>query len=520
MLIRLPINIKISNFAAQMKIAHKKYLLNLSVIAMAIAFAVLMVLQLTFFLKSSKLAEKQFSDSAKRAISQTSYAVEEEEVAIIINEISKGSTPEAIRAKELLESNDIYSIQEIFLEDGIFTKEHTPVATHKETGIAAASNASIEHRYKCANANRTLLYALMARRYARMSGERITKRVHPKFIHNTLQSNLKNNEIDLDFLYAIVCNETGAVFYFDKKKFDINDKKCFSARFFSHDITNYTYNLVVYFPDKTSFFHQHFSYMLPYLIASFILLSLCIITLTFLFRERQIGQIRSDFIQNMTHELKTPVASISLAAQMLNDKTIQHSEEMTSRMCNTLLSESKRLVLLIDRVLQTSVLEQKGKIVNPSPLDVHDIITNAKNNLLLKIENIKQGEVRLYLNAEDYIISGDETHFTNIIYNLIDNAAKYASPERLLLIEIKTYNRNNSLFIEISDNGIGIDHSHQKHIFEKYYRVPTGEVHNFKGFGLGLAYVKNMVERHNGEIHVESELGIGTRFTIKLPLIT
>jgi len=192
---------------------------------------------------------------------------------------------------------------------------------------------------------------------------------------------------------------------------------------------------------------------------------------------------------------------------------------LAARMCTTIKNESKRLVLLIDSVLQTSVLEQTGDLANPSPLDVHEIIKNAISSLAIKIEN-RHGEIRPFLEAKNHIISGDETHFTNIIFNLMDNAIKYASPERNILLEIKTLNKNNRLIIEIMDNGMGIEEQYLPYIFKKYYRVPTGDRHDIKGFGLGLAYVHNMVGRHHGHIKVESEPGIGTLFTIDLPIYT
>jgi len=468
-----------------MKTSVKKYIMSASVSAMAVTFVVLLTLQLAFFFQTSALAEKQFSDSVKRAISLTSNAVEEEEITKIVEEISRDTLPEAALAKEFLKRNTTSNINQLL------------------------SSAKV---------NRGLLYEILARRYACTSDDRITKRVPHQFIQNALAENLKKNEIDMPFVFTMKCNETGSTYFVNNQQFDVNGPNCYSAPFFSHDASDYTYSMVVHFPDKVSFFRQHVRYMLPYSIAFLLLLILCIVTISYLFNEKQIGQMRNEFAQNMTHELKTPVASISLAAQMLSDKTIQRSEAMTSRMCDTILAESKRLVLLVDSVLQMSVLEQDGDLVNPSPLDVHEIINNAKNNMRLKVETVKKGEIRLSLNARNFIIEGEETHFTNIIFNLMDNAAKYASPDRLLLIEIKTYNQGDRLFIEVSDNGIGIDRASLKHIFEKYYRVPTGTLHNVKGFGLGLAYVNNMVRRHKGNIHVESEPGIGTRFTINLPI--
>lgn len=494
--------------------AHNRYFLGASITIMIIAFVVLVSLQITYYAQMADLLEKQFVLSVHRAINQTSKAIEEEEIVQIVHEIAKGNTLEAEQARQIIDAKTTNSLQDIYLYSINSKKENG-------TGIAAAASDKSNKMSENLATNLNLMYAVFARKYARVSTERIAKSVSHDFIRSTLNDYLHENEVDLDFSFAIKCNKTDNVFQFGvEKPFDINDaEKCYSGRTYSHDGSGRSYDMIVYFPDKKPFLYTQLGLMTPYLVASLILLILCVSTLIYLMRQRELSQIQNDFVRNMTHELKTPVASISLAAQMLSDQSIEKPEEMTARMCSTIKNESKRLVLLIDSVLQTSVLEQRGSIENPSPLDVHDIIQSARNNLMLKAA-CHNGEIRLFLEADDFIIEGDETHFTNIIFNLIENAIKYASPERDMLLEIRTYNQNNRLFIEISDNGIGIDRQYMPHIFKKYYRVPTGDRHDIKGFGLGLAYVHNMVHRHKGHISVESQVNIGTRFTIDLPIYT
>ena len=496
-----------------MEFTKKKYFLNVAIIFLLVASAVLLALQVSYYVSTAKLFEKQFDLSVRRAISQTATAIEEEEIVKIVGEIARSNTPEAERARQIINANSVSSMQEIYLYAEKYEKEVNG------NDISDISQDERDRLEKNMAANRDLMYAVFARKYSRHSSELIGKRVGHKFIRSTLKKFLQDSEIYMDFAYAVRCNKTGKLMNVGERTFDINDERCYSGRTYSHDGSGDSYDMIVFFPNKKSYLSTYIHIMSPFLVASFILIVICLSVIVYLMRQRHLSEIQNDFVRNMTHELKTPVASISLAAQMLSDPSVVKSGEMSTRMCETIKNESKRLVLLIDSVLETSVLEHRDGIANPSPLDVHDIIQTARNSLLVKAENHK-GEIRLSLEADEFIVMGDETHLTNVIFNLMDNAIKYASPHRNLLLEIRTYNQGSQLFIDILDNGIGIDKQYLPYIFNKYYRVPTGDLHDIKGFGLGLAYVNNMVKRHHGHIHVKSETGIGTLFTIDLPIYT
>jgi len=230
-------------------------------------------------------------------------------------------------------------------------------------------------------------------------------------------------------------------------------------------------------------------------------------------RQKKIASIRTDFVNNVTHELKTPISTISLASQMLNDKTIPNESKNYDHISNVIADESKRLSQQVEKILQMAIFEHGKLITKFKELNVNELAKMVTRNMTIQIKN-KNGKIVKNLNAENSVAEVDEIHLTNVLFNLIDNAIKYSSgrPD----ITVSTSDTCNGIAISVQDNGIGISKADQKRIFEQFYRVSTGNVHNVKGFGLGLAYVKNVVSAHNGTIEVESEIGHGTRFTVYL----
>ena len=220
----------------------------------------------------------------------------------------------------------------------------------------------------------------------------------------------------------------------------------------------------------------------------------------------------------MTHELKTPIASISLAAQMLNDSSVSKSEAMMAHLGKVINDETKRLRFLVEKVLQMSMFDRRKAVFRKKELDLNEMVENVANSFTLRVEHTG-GKIYTDIEAVDSKIYVDEMHFQNAIFNLMDNAVKYSSPDRSLDIYMKTWDDDHFLYLSIRDTGIGIKKENLKKIFEKFYRVHTGNRHDAKGFGLGLAYVKKVVDLHKGEIHVDSEYKKGTTFTIKLPVI-
>ncbi|MBI4947210.1 MAG: HAMP domain-containing histidine kinase [Bacteroidetes bacterium] len=273
--------------------------------------------------------------------------------------------------------------------------------------------------------------------------------------------------------------------------------------------------LAVYFPSEKNYILQTMWLMLT---GSGILILVIIFsfyyTVTTILKQKKLSEIKNDFINNMTHELKTPISTVALASEMLNDTSIEKSKDKVNHYVRIIKEENQRLGLLVENILQTAVLDKGQFKLRPQEVDVHEVIDRAISNIRLQVEK-RGGEIHLEKNAKQNILQADRVHLTNIIYNLIDNALKYT--EQKPVINISTLNINNGIQISVSDNGTGISKENQKKIFETFYRVPTGNIHNVKGFGLGLSYVKAAVEKHGGTISVESEVGKWSRFNIFIP---
>jgi signal transduction histidine kinase len=255
--------------------------------------------------------------------------------------------------------------------------------------------------------------------------------------------------------------------------------------------------------------------MMPSLIFTLILLITFIVTLVLVFRQKKLTELKNDFINNMTHEFKTPISSISLAAQMLGDDSVKKTPALLERLTTTIIDETKRLRFQVEKVLQLSMYEHQRANLHMKEVDINELIAGVTHTFALKVEK-NGGKIITNLNATDPIICVDDMHFTNVIFNLMDNAVKYKRKDTDLELNVDTWNEPGLLCIAIKDNGIGIKKEDLKRIFEKFYRVHTGNLHDVKGFGLGLAYVHKIVKDHKGTIVAESELGIGTRFIIKL----
>ncbi len=273
--------------------------------------------------------------------------------------------------------------------------------------------------------------------------------------------------------------------------------------------------LSIYFPEQQNYILRNLWIML---LGSAFLIILIVWTFSYtvltIFRQKKLSEIKNDFINNMTHEFKTPISTISLACEALGDTTIEKNQKRIENYVKVIKDENKRLGLLVESVLQTAVLDKGQLKLKLKSLDIHETIEGVLNNSYVQIEN-KKAEIEIEFDATESIILADRVHLSNIIYNLIDNALKYGSENPI--IKISTQSNNKGVFIKVADNGIGISKEDQKRIFEKLYRVPTGNLHNVKGFGLGLSYVKAIVEKHGGNIFVESTLGEGSTFVCFFP---
>lgn len=273
--------------------------------------------------------------------------------------------------------------------------------------------------------------------------------------------------------------------------------------------------LNLFLPEKRQFILEEMGKMF---ITSVVLILVVLImfwrTIQLLIREKKISEHTTDFLNNMTHEFKTPLTNIALAGKMINKDSGTRQEDKIKHYSAIILEENEKLRLQVEQVLSMTALERGEIPLSKIELDFHELITNSLKYINIQIEN-KHGILNLNLDATKFIIMGDKTHLTNTLCNLIDNAIKYSNDKPEL--SIQTSNLDSNLIIKIADKGIGIEQEYHRKVFHKFFRVPTGDLHNVKGFGLGLAYVKKIIELHGGKIDIQSEKGKGTIFTIALP---
>ncbi len=347
----------------------------------------------------------------------------------------------------------------------------------------------------------------------------VEERVDFRKLNSYIRSELLSNAgLSVPFSFQVV-NPNNRVVYSTPGYPTKKEKEVYTQILFPNDPPARLNYLRVYFPTKGEYVFSELSFAVPSLIFTVILLITFMITIITLFRQKRLSEMKNDFINNMTHELKTPVSTISLAAQMLKDTSITKSPEVFKHVTGVINDETKRLSFQVEKVLQMSLFDKQRATLKLKEKDANDLIVTVANTHALKVEKYG-GTLDIDLQAEESAVKIDEMHFTNVLFNLLDNAVKYRKEDVPLKLMMKTWDDAGKLFISIEDNGIGIKKEYVKKVFDRFYRIPTGNVHDVKGFGLGLAYVHKIVTDHKGTIRAESDLGKGTKFIISLPLIT
>ena len=345
--------------------------------------------------------------------------------------------------------------------------------------------------------------------------EKITDRISGSQIETLLQKKLSDQGVEIGFEYAVY--EEGNKPFFQSENFnEYEDCQYFRSSLFPRGIFNKPTLLSVYFPnEKKHIFHSMGIMGGSTLLITVFIVMMFSLAIFIIFKQKRLSDMKNDFVNNMTHELKTPISTISLASQMLNDRSIPDEQKNLSQISRIIQAESKQLGFQVERVLQMAIFDHGELKLKIEEVDLHDIIETVAQNFLLQLDK-RGGKLEFFPEAENAVVNGDLMHLTNVVSNLLENAIKYTTrkPE----ISISTRTDNDSLVVSVMDNGIGISKEEQKRIFDKFYRVPTGNVHNVKGFGLGLSYVKLIVEQHYGTIKIKSEPNKGSQFDIQLPL--
>ncbi|MBN1388264.1 MAG: HAMP domain-containing histidine kinase [Bacteroidales bacterium] len=341
----------------------------------------------------------------------------------------------------------------------------------------------------------------------------LAERVNPEMINNHIDQTLRRLGISLDYEFAII--SAGNPVY-SSDGFDMgSDANKYIRQLFPNDPVPGQNMIYLYFPREKNYLFKQIGFMgVSSIIVTLFLIVFSVSNILIILRQKRISEIRNDFINNMTHELKTPISTISLASQMIGDNSISHNKKSLDKISKILNDESIRLKYQVEKVLQASAFDLGTLELNLVKTDIHRIINSAIDNFKLQISDT-DGKLIKDLNAKDPDLNIDEAHIFNMISNLLDNAIKYSNGSPY--ITIRTTDDDKQLTVSVSDKGIGIKKDDIKRIFDKFYRVPTGNVHNVKGFGLGLSYVKKIVDEHNGTIDVHSQINKGTHFSISLP---
>ncbi len=344
----------------------------------------------------------------------------------------------------------------------------------------------------------------------------IHRRISSEKIEKLISEKAKTRGIKSKFQFAIFSNNIATKIR--SRNFDLKPESTFKVPLFENNDINNGYQLYVNFYEQN---RAVLSSIIGMTILSLIFTTVIFITfvsaLSQIFKQRQLAEIKNDFINNMTHEFKTPIATINLALDALKNPKVKASEEFSSKYTQMIRDENKRMHEQVENVLRISRLDKNELDLSKEKIDLHGLIEDSISHIELIVED-RNGYINTHLGALKTDVFVNESHMTNVLVNLLDNAAKYS--EESPKIDIYTENVKNYVVLKIRDQGLGMTKSEQKKIFEKFYRVPTGDIHNVKGHGLGLSYVKRILNDHDAAISVESDVGKGSTFSIKLHLIS
>jgi len=349
-------------------------------------------------------------------------------------------------------------------------------------------------------------------------GEPLSMRLDPFWIDTLLRFELHNKGVNLPFSYEVMTANSDSLIF--SKANDItgarptfNDATTYQTPIFSKDVINDPGLIRLSFPQKNSLILNRMTATMATTGGLLMVLVVCFgYTIFSILRQKKVSEMKTDFINNMTHEFKTPVSTIMIASEALKDNEIAQDRNRVLRLANIIYEENERLGSHIERVLNIARIDKNDFKLDKKPLDVNEMIAIVIDSMALKLQKC-DAITTLQLDAENAVINADELHFSNVIYNLIDNAIKYSvnSPD----ITISTLNKNGQVVIRVADKGVGMSRDQQTKIFEQFYRIPTGNLHDVKGFGLGLSYVNTVVKRLNGIISVKSEKEKGSEFELK-----
>ena len=504
----------------------KKSTIWLLTIVMACAFLGLIYVQIMYMENMVRMRNEQFSEMVKRSLYGVSTTLEQDETKYFLEEDIADVESSFYSDLPNGQKNRSFEYSVPSPDGNSSLKIKGNWSTIEGGGEEGKSNSNFRDRYKSMQEilkgqylyQKGLLNEVILNILSKSSNRPIEERADSALVRSYLRSELENNGLQLPFEFALVRRGGNVVYQSAGYAPEPDGRNTYSQVLFPNDPVNRINYLKVMFPTKGDYIFSSIKFMIPSFVLSFILLFIFIYTIILAFRQKKLSEMKNDFINNMTHEFKTPISTISLAAQMLTDPAVGKSPAMFQHISGVINDETKRLRFQVEKVLQMSMFDRQKATLKMKEIDVNELIRGVVNTFALKVERYN-GKIDTELLAEDPIVMADEMHLTNVIFNLMDNAVKYKRQDVDLQLTVSTRNEQGKLQIVIQDNGIGIKKENLKKIFDKFYRVHTGNLHDVKGFGLGLAYVKKIITDHKGAIRAESELGVGTRFIIVLPLI-
>lgn len=505
---------------------------------MGFSFLGLLYLQLRYIHEMVEMKKEQFDESVTRALYQASRNLELNETSRYLEKDVNETERRAFRQDSVgTRSGGIDGTLQHSHQFSVAGKDGTIYSTFElktiETRPSQMPKAMILHTDKSSLSEASKSYQEILRKryiYQRAlldevvytmlysaSEKPLKERINFKLLDQDIKSELMNNGINIPYHFT-VSTQDGREVYRCPDYSDEGEEYTYAQPLFRNDPQANSGVVRIHFPEMNRYIFSSVRFMIPAVIFTIVLLVTFVFTIFVIFRQKRYTEMKNDFVNNMTHELKTPIASISLAAQMLGDDSVEKSPAMMNHLTKVVTDETKRLRFLVEKVLQMSMFDRKSATFKKKELDLNEMVENVANSFTLRVEHTG-GKIYTEVGAVDSAIFVDEVHFQNALFNLMDNAVKYRKQDEPLDIYLKTWNDDDHLYLSIRDTGLGIKKENLKKVFEKFYRVHTGNVHDAKGFGLGLAYVKKVVDLHGGDITVESEYGKGTTFTIKLPVL-
>ena len=506
----------------------KRHLLILLSTVFSLAAISLVIIQITQTKRSAIMSENLFNISVNNAIEDVFSQLDQMKVEDYVSQKERYRLQRYHRIDDLNEKmQDIIRVNsELFYDEhrvifGVSTQDSafpTPEArlSATESNILTQYNTLLNARNRLIGTieqgqgnNNTPIY---------INNAIDATKLNFPLLDSLIREELIINGVDIEPFIGVLKSETDTLLY-SSEGTNANDliNSAFKYNFQPHGIaTADDLYLVLSFPPSPMILSRDTNLYTIISICMILLISaLFVFSIRIILSQRKLDEMKTDFINNMTHEIKTPIATISLACEMLEDDSVNSDAATRRNFINIIGDENRRMRMLIETLLQSAKMSGKKFSINPKEVDLNSIIDASIQNFKLTVQN-RQGCIETHLGEITGTLFADELHISNMVHNLIDNAIKYSEQKPHIIVSTRT--EGGYAVIEVSDNGIGIAKEDQKHIFEKFYRVSTGNVHNVKGFGIGLNYVSQVVALHKGHIALTSELGQGSTFTISLPL--